>query len=308
MMKRLKLSLLVIAIMVGFTCVSLLLIQCNRKSSQNIPDKLILIVVDTLRADRLGCYGYPAAETGSIDQMAFEGALFFQTISAIPETGPSVSSILTGLYPHSHGVRSNVYSLPNKTVTLAQILKKQGFKTAAFTDTFPFRKQKILRGFDYFQKREHGLSSQEEIISSAVSEPVSWMKNNKDDNFFALIHFYDPHLPYTPIQPSQRTLSLNYSGPFTGEWGPAMTLWDNRLTADENDVRNMASLYDDEISMVDQYVGEILEEVKKMGIENQTLVVFTADHGEAFGEHNYYLAHGDLLYENQVRVRLILKC
>jgi len=272
------------------------------------PDKLILIVADTLRADHLSCYGYSARQTPRIDGLAAAGVRFTQAVSVIPETGPAVSSILTGLYPYSHGVRSNTWKFPQPTVTLAQVLRKNGFRTAAFSDTFPFRLLNIFKGFFDFQKREPEYATLQEAIQSAIGEPVKWMRKHSSESFFVLIHFYDPHLPYKPLERSPQTESLRYEGLYTGEYGPAMTLWDGRFEVNEADVAYMRSLYDDEVAQVDAYVGALLDAIEDMGIGEQALIVFTADHGESFGEHEYYFDHGDYLYEDQIHVPLIFRC
>ena len=278
----------------------------KKRTPPSKPEWVILIIVDTLRADRLGCYGYQTSGTENIDALADTAALFLQAISPCPETGPAVSSILTSLYPHNHGVRANMNLLPAKVITLAEILKKNGFKTSAFVDTYPMRKLRILQGFDYIQKRRHALSSTEEAIESAVREPLTWIEKNKEEKIFTLIHFYDPHMPYRPAKLSQTTLSLNYDGRYEGHYGPALLLWTKDWTINEKDLAYMSSLYDDEIRFVDNYMGRLTLELKKMGAENKTLLVFTADHGEALGEHDYYFDHGDCLYEHQTRVPLII--
>lgn len=266
-----------------------------------------MIVVDTLRPDHLSSYGYSGRDTPHIDSLAHSGTTFTQAINSIPETGPAMSSLLTALYPYRHGVRANVFPMPQKTLSMIPILKNQGFKTAAFTDTFPFRRLKILKGFDFFHRRVPVKTSEEAFVASAVDPPLSWLKQNRDEKFFVLIHYYDAHLPYTPYRPSEQTQALGYSGPYNGDLGPAMTLWDNRLEVDLEDVRYMRSLYDDEIQYVDRYIGILLEELERLGIKDETLLIFTADHGEAFGEHAYYFDHGDLLYEHQIRIPLIFR-
>ncbi len=277
------------------------------KPKVKAPEKVILIVIDTLRQDHLSCYGYTARNTPYIDSLAGSGTTFTNAVNSIPETGPAMSSILTALYPYRHGVRANVFPMPQNTMSMIPILKNQGFKTAAFTDTFPFRRLKILKGFDFFHRRVPVKTSEEAFVASAVDPPLSWLKENRDEKFFVLIHYYDAHLPYTPFQPSEQTQALGYNGPYNGDMGPAMTLWDKRLEVDSEDVRYMRSLYDDEIQYVDRYLGILLGELEQMGIKDETLLIFTADHGEAFGEHAYYFDHGDLLYEHQVRIPLIFR-
>ncbi len=280
---------------------------CRRSGSRS-PDKLILIIADTLRADHLSCYGYSARKTPRIDGLAAAGVRFTQAVSAIPETGPAVSSILTGRYPYSHGVRANTWPLPSSVVILAQVLRKRGYRTAAFSDTFPFRQLKIFKGFDHFQKREPGFTTLQQAIHSAVDRPVAWMRRHRSESFAVLIHFYDPHLPYAPLERSPETDRLRYAGLYTGEYGPAMTLWDGRFEVNEADIEFMRALYDDEVGQVDGYVGALMDAVGEMGIGEQALIVFTADQGESFGEHAYYFDHGDVLYEDQIHVPLIFRC
>lgn len=303
---RLGLCLGILLIFLGNAGIILFTPAC-KPSSSRYPEKLLLIIVDTVRADHLSCYGYKDRKTPNIDGLAESGVLFSQAVSAIPETGPSVSSILTACYPARHGVRANVYPLPKEAYTWAQVLRKQGFRTAAFTDKYPFRKLRILKGFDHFHRRDTKAESEADVIASAVDAPIAWLKQNRSEKFFALIHFYDAHLPYAPFARSESTLSLQYSGPYDGQYGPAMTLWDNRLDVNAKDVAYMRSLYDDEIGYIDRYVGEIQTALEEMGIAEETLIILTSDHGEAFGEHNYYFDHGDCLYEHQIWVPLIFK-
>jgi arylsulfatase A-like enzyme len=296
-----------LGVMLIFVTAAVFQNACRQVGSRR-PDKLIIIVADTLRADHLSCYGYAARQTPRIDELAAAGVRFTQAVSAIPETGPAVSSILTGKYPYSHGARANTWPLPSHAVTLAQVLRKQGYRTAAFSDTFPFRQLKIFKGFDHFEKREPGFATLPQAIQSAVDRPVKWMRQHRSESFVVLIHFYDPHLPYAPLERSPETESLQYAGLYTGEYGPAMTLWDGRYEVDEADVAFMRSLYDDEVGQVDAYVGALLDATEDMGIGDQAVIVFTADHGESFGEHAYYFDHGDYLYEDQIHVPLIFRC
>lgn len=286
---------------------ALLFWGCGGEIASNVPDNVLLVIMDTVRADHLGCYGYAWAETPNLDGLAREGALFANAVSQVPETGPSVSSILSSLYPHNHGVRVNTKPLPRKVVTLAEILKKNGFQTAAFTDTFPLYNLNILQGFDHFQKRIFDRSLEEAAIESVIRGPLDWMEKQKDKRIFILMHFYDAHMPYRPVVPSQRTKALNYKDEFTGSYGPVMLLWKNEYTINDADVANMVSLYDDEIRFIDICLGRICRELRQLGLWDRTLVAITADHGESLGDHDYYFDHGDYLYEDQIHVPLIFR-
>jgi arylsulfatase A-like enzyme len=264
-------------------------------------------VIDTLRADHLGCYGYQRTETPNIDNLASSGILFDQAISPLPETGPAVSSIFTSLYPVNHGLRDNVHILSEDVLTLAEILRDNGFRSAAFTDTFPFNGLHILQGFDSFQERVPAQASKEEIVQELMEQPLEWFRNTRAEKTLTFIHFFDPHMPYYPLIKSDRTKAIGYLGLFKGDFAPVFALWLKKIPINESDVRYMTSLYDDEVSFVDRCIGYLLRKLEHMGIDEETLIIITADHGESLGDHDYYFDHGDYLYDNQIRVPLIIK-
>jgi arylsulfatase A-like enzyme len=267
-------------------------------------------VVDTLRADHLGCYGYPEAQTYNIDKLASSGILISDAVSHIPETGPSFSSLFTSLHPISHGHRDNTVILNEKHVTLAEVLKRNGFRTAAFTDTFPFDGLHLLQGFDERYERfspEYIEDIEKDTRGEFLEEVSSWLKETKDECTFTLIHFFEPHMPYYPRNKSKKTRSYGYDGLFDGSLAPVFGLWLNKVTINENDREYMTSLYDDEISTVDATIGQIVKQLEKLNIDKDTLVVFTSDHGESLGDHGYYFDHGDYLYEHQIHIPLIIR-
>jgi arylsulfatase A-like enzyme len=295
-----------IVIVLGL-CLGLFRFKILLPPSVKRPVNVLWIVIDTLRADHLGCYGYAPAETPKIDRLARSGVLFSQAIAPIPETGPAVSSLFTALYPVHHGHRDNVTVLDERHTTLAEILKTNGFQTAAFVEAFPFNGLHLVQGFDHYSERPRAeLDGGGDNLTTKLKEPFAWLRENEEQKFFAFVHFFNPHLPYTPPLRSPRTLALNYRGLFNGDFGPVFGLWLKKIPIREQDTAFMISLYDDEISFADQAVGALLDEVKRLGLDKKTMVVLAADHGESLGEHNYYFDHGDTLYENQVRVPLII--
>jgi len=305
--RKTRLVLVVSAAAAGLLATALVIPGILSRAPRERPDKVVLILLDTVRADHLGCYGYAQAATKNIDKLAAAGARFVQAVSAIPETGPSVSSLFTGLYPINHGHRDNVTVLGDESVTLADILRRNGYETVAFTEAFPFYDLRLLRGFNHNAERPREAIDEHDNLKSKLKGPLAWLEENKDKKFFAFIHFFNAHMPYTPPVQSRRTASLNYHGPFTGDFPPVFGLWAKKIPIGEKDREFMVSLYDDEIGFLDQAVGGILDELKKMGLDRKTLIVLTADHGEALGEHDYYFDHGDLLYENQIRVPFIIR-
>ncbi|MEW6379509.1 MAG: tetratricopeptide repeat protein [bacterium] len=249
------------------------------------PCNVLLITIDTLRADHLGCYGYRAIQTPNIDALARQGVLFWQAFTPVPITLPSHVSLLSGLYPHQHGVLDNgSFSLKKETLTLAEILKERGFSTGAIIGSFVLDSTFGLdQGFDDYndhlpkQQTTMAVHFSErraaEVTGLALSR-IRDHKNRKRFPFFLWLHYFDPHAPYEAPEP------------FKGRYSQ--------------------SPYDGEIASVDHCLGTLFQELKKQGLFDQTLIVLTADHGEGLGEHQES-THGNFLYDSTIRVPLILK-
>ena len=244
------------------------------------PDlNVILVTLDTTRADRLGCYGYEKAKTPTLDSLAANGVRFTNTYCQVPLTLPSHASLMTGTYPVAHQVHNNgFYSLSPDFETLAEIFKAKGFKTAAFVSSFSVDSRYGLdQGFDdyddSFLADEYVKSFQSERIADKTSASFwSWLEKNSRQKFFCWLHYYDPHLPYRP--PS----------PFKEEF------------ADRP--------YDGEIAFMDSYLGKTIEKLKEQNLLDQTLIVIVGDHGEALGDKNE-IDHGLFIYDSTLKVPLI---
>lgn len=240
---------------------------------------VLLVSLDTTRADHLGCYGYAPAKTPNLDRLAREGIRFARVYCPAPLTLPSHASIMTGLYPAIHGVRNNGHDLPSGIRTLAGILKDRGYATAAFVSSFSVDSRFGLdRGFDVYDDMfgsESPFKTQnaERRAEETFARFSRWLENNGKNRFFGWIHYFDPHLPYDPPSP--------YKEEF--EKAP----------------------YDGEIAYMDHYVGAVLDRLKEMGILERTLIVVAGDHGEGLGD-KVELGHGIFLYEETLRVPLIL--
>lgn len=240
---------------------------------------VLLITLDTTRADHLGCYGYPPpAKTPHLDGLAREGIRFNRVYCPAPLTLPSHCSIMSGLYPVTHGARNNGHYLPSGIRTLAEILKGRGYSTAAFVSSFSVDSRFGLdRGFDVYDdtfRSELPFKTQnaERRAEDTFNRFSRWLENNWGNRFFAWVHYYDPHLPYDPPSP--------YREEFGGR------------------------LYDGEIAYMDHYVGAILERLKEKGILEKTIIVVAGDHGEGLGD-KVETGHGIFLYEETLRVPLI---
>ncbi len=261
-----------------------LLAGCSRP-----PLNVLLVTLDTTRADHIGCYGYSLARTPRLDALAHEGVRCANAVSAAPITLPSHTSILTGLYPPAHGVRDNgSYALGDDAVTLAERLKKAGYRTQAIVSALVLnRRYNLGQGFDGY---DDDLWSEDEaklfMIRSRPGERTAeraaawldgWSKEKtqtKRPPFFLWMHLFDAHQPYR-LSGADRMLS--------------------------------PTPYDAEIAVLDRSVGRVLDELKKLGALDNTLVIVTADHGESLGEHGEK-THAVFIYDATVRVPLLLRC
>ena len=244
---------------------------------------VLLITIDTLRADRLGCYNSRFVETPNIDKIAAQGVLFEKTITPVPLTLPSHTSILTGRYPAEHGIRDNgFYRLPKGYPTLATELKKAGFSTAAFVSSHTLNDiYGLNQSFDVYddlsladKTRSFMSDRSERPANETTTKVIEWLKKNPKQPFFLWVHYFDPHVPYDPPSPYR-------------EQYPKMP-------------------YEGEVAFTDHEVGRLMESVKEQNLDSNTLIILTADHGESLGEHGES-THGIFLYRSTMMVPLIFK-
>ena len=280
------------------------------KSFNDLPN-ILFITIDTLRADHLGCYGYGKNTSPNIDSLAIKGVLFRNTISQIPVTNPSFATIFTSIYPHDHGAQNGM-PLDNKFTTLAEILKQQGYITAAFVSGYPLvaKISGLQQGFDFYDDKltkhlHKGLSPEytERTADETTNLTIKWLKNNRDKKFFLWIHYYDPHGPYKPPSPYNRLFlekeKKQLKIPFN------KIEYYNRLD-NISDANYYIAQYDGEIAFTDMHIGNILKELKKLKLTQNTLILFISDHGESLIEHNDYFDHGSNLYDEQIKVPFII--
>jgi len=250
-------------------------IQVKKDSSLNV----LLITLDTTRSDRLGCYGYSKAETTNLDSLSENGVRFENAYCQVPLTTPSHCSILTGTYPLYHKVRNNgQYYLSPEILTVAEVLKNKGLKTAAFVSSFTVDSRFGLdQGFDVYDDKFAQAQAFKPLNSERRAEQVyssfaQWMEKNSDDQFFCWVHFFDPHIPYAPPSPYRENFSDRP--------------------------------YDGEIAYMDEYVGKIIDKLRGNNLMDKTIIIAAGDHGEALGEKGER-GHGVFLYEPTMRVPLI---
>lgn len=250
---------------------------------------VVLITLDTTRADRVGCYGNAAIETPALDALAAGGVRFADAVTCVPITLPAHASIMTGDYPPTHGVRDNgTYRLPPEQVTLAERLHEAGYATAAFIAAFVLdRRYGLDQGFDVYgdditlaHRPVHDLRADPQRPGDEVmDEALAWLDGQHaaaaDKPLFAWIHLYDPHTPYAPPEP--------YA------------------------TRYAANPYDGELAFADAQVGRCTGKLRELGLLDRTVMVVVGDHGEGLGEHGES-THSLLIYEATLHVPFLWHC
>jgi choline-sulfatase len=268
----------------------LLLILSRLLLAGSVPPKrapghpnVILITIDTLRADHLGCYGYKEIQTPTIDALAHDGVLFKHAISQVPLTWPSHAAILTGTYPFQNGVQDFTgHPLSPQFRSVAQAFQQAGYATGAVVSSFVLdRSWGLARGFDYyddafsaetFRQKDIGLVDRK--AQESVSHALAWLKRTPKRPFFLWLHLYDPHSPYDPPEPF-RTQYRDH-------------------------------LYDGEIASADHELSRLILWLKQTGIYDRSLIVLLSDHGESLGEHGES-EHGFFIYNSTIHIPLIVK-
>ena len=268
---------------------------------------VLFISVDTLRSDHLGCYGYPRATSPTIDKLASDGVVFDNMLSTSSWTLPTHASMLTGRYPAFHGLQDDGVKLPPRIETLAGAFKKHGYRTlGVVSHVYVSSEFGLDRGFDVFDDSLIKAGAENPIAEEVVDRFLSLMSKLPDGPFFAFIHFFDPHWDYTAPEPYNTQFSdPNYTGPIDGTLKSIFPFFYPSTPLSEADRRQMIALYDGEIAYVDSQLGRLLKALREQGRLKNTVIVFTADHGEEFKEHGQ-LGHGRTLFEEQLRVPLII--
>jgi arylsulfatase A-like enzyme len=267
---------------------------------------VLLYVVDTLRADGVGRYG-SQVETPAVDRLSREGTLFKNAFAPSSWTRASIGSILTGLYPDVHGAEGRNDSLPEHVATLAELFSEHGYTTAAVVanpnvGSFYGFDQGFDEFFQLYTRREQGLiDSRESVVpSDQVTDRVTEWLNGVGCPFFLFVLTIDPHVPYSPPASFDR-YGPDYSGPVDHD---ELAIVRKDLTAEDRE--RLRSLYHGEISFNDDSMGRLLTWLGAEGLYDDTIVVFTSDHGEEFWEHGGSM-HGKTLFQEAVRVPLIIR-
>jgi arylsulfatase A-like enzyme len=269
----------------------------------------VIIGVDTLRSDHLGCYGYERETTPNIDRFASGGTLFENVYSQSPWTLPSFATVFTSLYPSQHGAGSLETRMRTSFPPLAMILLKNGYSTGAIINAPALKRQfGINRGFEFYDVNPPGVERRAETVTE---DALAWIDANSDGPFFAFVHYFDPHLSYSPPQPFDTRFDPDYSGrigrafDLTEFPGTRTNNFEELRVLTDADWNHIVSLYDGEIAYTDQAVAALIEGLEERGLRDNTLLVFLSDHGEEFFEHEGF-EHGHTLYNELLKVPLIL--
>jgi arylsulfatase A-like enzyme len=272
------------------------------------PTNVLLIGIDTLRWDHLGCYGYPRATSPNIDKLASTGVRFETAMSAAPWTLPSFATAFTSLYPSQHGAGSIQSRLRTIFPTLAMMLLKKGYSTAGIANNATIGPEfGMSRGFEYYDLTP---PAAERLADGATKDALAWLDRNGDKPFFLFVHYFDPHLPYAPPAPYSGMFNEGYAGPVGTSFNLATIaggdphVYDPVKALPEDDWNQVIALYDGEIAFTDAAVGNLLAGLDKLGLRDKTLVVLFADHGEEFLDHGQ-MDHGHTLFDELLRVPLV---
>lgn len=273
-----------------------------------VPTNVLVIGIDTLRSDHLGCYGYPRATSPNIDKLASEGVRFETAISASPWTLPSFATAFTSLYPSQHGAGSLESRLKTIFPTLAMMLLKHGYSTAGIANNATIGPEFGMdRGFEYYDLPP---PAAERFADGATEDALAWIDRTGDKPFFLFVHYFDPHLPYAPPPPYDSMFNKGYTGPVGTSFslqtitGTDTHLYDYVKALPRDDWNQVVALYDGEIAFTDSAVGKLLAGLGERGLRHKTLVVLFADHGEEFLDHGA-MDHGHTLFDELLRVPLV---
>jgi arylsulfatase A-like enzyme len=270
---------------------------------------VILISIDSLRADRLGCYGNQHNTSPAIDRLAQQGVRFAKAMSTTSWTLPAHMSMLTGRDVLSHGVIADTDQLPDSVPTLAETLRQAGVATGGVAST-PLlgRRYGFSRGFGYYDE-SIPLSPKFDILRdepapATTDLAIKWLRESAGGRFFLFVHYWDVHYDYVPPAPYDTLFDPDYKGSITG-----VNFFENKAVRrgmPKRDLEHVLALYDGEIRWVDEHVAKLLSVVEELGIGDQTAIIVTADHGDEFFEHGFK-GHGRTLYREVVQVPLIMR-
>ena len=274
-----------------------------------VPPNVVVIVVDTLRADHLGFFGYPRSTSPNLDRLAEESLSFTHAVAHAPWTSPSIGSLLTSRYPGSLGFAGSKEPAraTDEALFLAEILSGEGYSTAAIVShTYAGSRVGFDQGYDTFNE-DDALGPDHVSSPSVTTKAIAHLDAKPKSPFFLFLHYFDPHFSYLLQEPYD--FDPDYTGDFeSGAPYGALLERARGETLSDRDLEHVRALYDSEIRFTDAHIGRFLEHLEVLGLYDDTLIVFTADHGEAFLDRNdRWIGHGKTLFQELLHVPLLIK-
>lgn len=272
------------------------------------PDRVVLVTIDTLRADHLPGYGHPLATAPFLSGLAEEGVSFHRAYAHSATTKPSHSSMFTSLYPLQHGVQSNGLVLDDEFVTMAEMFQAAGYRTAAFVSTDAPLGGNVNQGFETWDQHQANLDveggrKQYRQAKETIDAALAWLEDvGAEEDFFLWIHFYDPHKPIQP--PEDAVLRVQQMIEGVGEETYRQELLSRGVPADTERGFEDATLYDAEIVYVDEQLSRLHDAFGLRGLLEDSLWVVTSDHGQGLGAHDWF-GHSKQIYNAQLWVPLL---
>lgn len=286
------------------------IVKLTPEPGQNWSDyNIILISIDTLRADHMGCYGYEKNTTPNIDQFAKESIVFENAYSQAADTIPALRSIMTGCIISNEN-RKDIISYYHSAIFLAELLTERGYLTAGFTDHHGLGNKNedeyiLVKGFESFQNFG---TSRSEVTSHILTENViNWLEQNYKNKLFLWAHYFDPHYNYNPLPEYENLFGFGEKScerVYNGIDITEIRKIEKYLTKDE--IECLVCLHQAEIFYTDEHVGKVLDKVKELNLEGNTVIIITADHGEEFKERTR-IGHRLTVYNELIRVPLMIK-
>ncbi len=286
----------------------------NNRGFETGIENVLLITVDTLRADHLGAYGYPRQTSPTLDHLARKSVLFTRCLTPVPKTGPALASLMTSNLPERHHVYLNEQLINQSLVTLADHLRESGFYCSGIQSNGICRREcGFARGFHEYLEIRPGSAQMSGATAREVNQQVlPWLRNNSDKPFFLWVHYLDPHGPYNPPVPFPAMFkdekydvpcdAIPISDTNSG-WGKIPRY---QAVSGETNLTDYLGRYDAEIRFWDYYFKDVLTELKSLGHDKDTVIIISADHGESLVERNYYFEHGAFLYDENIHVPLLI--
>jgi arylsulfatase A-like enzyme len=270
-------------------------------------DSAVLLTIDTWRADRFGAGGHPAVRTPHLDRFFRGGTQFCDAFSPVPTTLASHASLLSGEWPTGHGVPRNGWPVPDEVVTVAEIVRPEGFATAAFVSSAALdRAFRLDQGFDVYDfEASHEVARDQSWrpAGDTLARAEQWWESASGRRFL-WVHLFEPHFPYDPDPNDFALYDTAYRGAADGSMDFLFSVWEDPSRLDGGGREHLEALYHAEITGLDRAVGRFLS---RLAAEERTIVVLTSDHGESLGEHGLDFKHGPHVYPGDVQVPLLVR-